>query len=228
MAATDASAANDAEDDDFLGFSAAELATFVAELEDARAETKHLTAENKHLIAENNHLAKREQMLSRLLDSAVMGGSVSPCHDCAHLRAELSDSQQSLASTADLLLHARDEAANMDLELQRLRRHCRDLEKLLAESDIALVDARSAVAASHRLSHSAARADPPIHATSLGSPFPARPIYLAPTSTPTSALPVRTSRASPPPSPAHTIGTRAWTTAGELNAIIDGHVFSPP
>ena len=37
VAATDASAANDAEDDDLLGLSAAELANFVAELEDARA-----------------------------------------------------------------------------------------------------------------------------------------------------------------------------------------------
>ena len=37
VAAADASAANDAEDDDFLGLSAEELAAFVAELNDARA-----------------------------------------------------------------------------------------------------------------------------------------------------------------------------------------------
>jgi hypothetical protein len=135
-----------------------------------------------------------------------------------------SDSQQSLTSTADLLLRARDDAAaaNMDFELQRLHRRCHDLGKLLDESDIALVDARSAVAASHRLSHFATHADPPTRAAVLGLSFPARPMYLAPTSTPTSALPVRTCRASPPPSPAQAVGTRAWTTAGELNAIIDG------
>ena len=37
VAAADASTANDAEDDDFLGLSAEELAAFVAELNDARA-----------------------------------------------------------------------------------------------------------------------------------------------------------------------------------------------
>ena len=138
---TDASAAvptagDDPQDDQHdHELTPAELAGFVVELVDARATIDFLTG--------------RVSALTSLLDRSA--NTAYECHDCADLRAELHSNEQSLASSAELLLQARDEKGQAEHELRLIRLRCLALEHSLDECHVSLVAARAEAAATSRM-----------------------------------------------------------------------------
>jgi hypothetical protein len=120
------------DDDDNTEHTMVELARFITELTDARAQ--------------NDFLKARVADLTRqLADNAV--GAAHVCHNCPILRDDLCKYQQSLDEAADLLLHEKTLRSERELELERLRSYCRQVEREHDETKQMLVASQSKAAA---------------------------------------------------------------------------------
>ena len=192
------------DDDDNTEHTMVELARFITELTDARAQ--------------NDFLQARVADLTRqLADNAV--GAAYVCHNCPILRDDLCKYQQSLDEAADLLLHEKTLRSERELELERLRSYCRQVEREHDETKQMLVASQSKAAA-----RPVPRYAPPVVPGSPSSAHPPFNLFLPPTTAPASAVPVRPSAVSPfPHHLAPSTGGQAsavYLSARELNATI--------
>jgi len=202
MAATEPLEHDD--DDDNTEHTMVELTKFINELTDARAQ--------------NDFLKARVADLTRqLADNAV--GAAYVCHNCPILRDDLCKYQQSLDEAADLLLHEKTLRSERELELERLRSYCRQVERAHDETKQMLVASQSKAAA-----RPVPRYAPPVVPGSPSSAHPPFNLFLPPTTAPASAVPVRPSAVSPfPHHLAPSTGGQAsavYLSARELNATI--------
>ena len=202
MAATEPLEHDD--DDDNTEHTMVELTKFINELTDARAQNDFLKA----------HVTD----LTRQLDDNAVGAAY-VCHICPILRDDLCKYQQSLDEAANLLLHEKTLRSERELELERLRSYCRQVERAHDETKQMLVATQSKAAA-----RPVPRYAPP---AVPGSPSPAHPPFnlsLPHTTAPASAVPVRPSAVSPfPHHLAPNTGGQAsavYLSARELNATI--------